>query len=49
MFRESVNNSEDVIFEVTMSDGSVTSLGFSPKRFTYANEKKGLKGGVSLS
>ncbi|MFR4568869.1 MAG: hypothetical protein ACLT5H_01945 [Collinsella stercoris] len=49
LFRESMNNSEDVIFDVTMSDGTVTTLGFSSNKFTYTNEKKSLKGGVALS
>ncbi|MFQ6942786.1 MAG: hypothetical protein ACLROE_01670 [Collinsella intestinalis] len=49
LFRESMNNSEDVIFDVTMSDGTVTALGFSSNKFTYTNEKKSLKGGVALS
>lgn len=44
-----MNNSEDVIFDVTMSDGTVTTLGFSSKKFTYTNENKSLKGGVVLS
>lgn len=44
-----MNNTEDVIFDVTMSDGTVTTLGFSSDRFTYTNEKKSLKGGVALS
>ena len=49
LFRESMNNSEDVIFDVTMSDGTVTTLGFSSKKFTYTNENKSLKGSVALS
>ena len=49
LFRESMNNSEDVIFDVTMSDGTVTTLGFSSNKFTYTNEKKSLKGSVALS
>lgn len=49
LFRESMNNSDDVIFDVTMSDGTVTTLGFSSNKFTYTNENKSLKGGVALS
>lgn len=49
LFRESMNNSEDVIFDVTMSDGTVTTLGFSSNKFTYTNEKKSLEGSVALS
>ena len=48
-FRQSNNNTTDVIVEVTMSDDSVVTLGFSADKFSYSNSKTGSSTKVFLS
>lgn len=48
-FRQSNNNTTDVIVEVTMSDDSVVTLGFSAGKFSYSNSKTGSSTKVFLS
>ena len=48
-FRQSNNNTTDVIVEVTMSDDSVVTLGFSASKFSYSNSKTGSSTKVFLS
>jgi len=48
-FRQSNNNTTDVIVEVTMSDDSVVTLGFSADKFSYTNSATGASTKVALS
>ena len=48
-FRQSNNNTTDVIVEVTMSDDSVVTLGFSADKFSYMNSATGKSTKVALS
>lgn len=48
-FRQSNNNTTDVIVEVTMSDDSVVTLGFSADKFSYMNSATGTSTKVALS
>lgn len=48
-FRQSNNNTTDVIVEVTMSEDSVVTLGFSAERFSYTNSATGASTKVALS
>lgn len=48
-FRQSNNNTTDVIVEVTMSDDSVVTLGFSADKFSYTNSATGESTKVALS
>lgn len=49
LFRQSSNNTTDVIVEVTMSDDSVVTLGFSADKFSYTNSATGASTKVALS
>ena len=49
LFRQSNNNTTDVIVEVTMSDDSVVTLGFSADKFSYTNSATGASTKVALS
>lgn len=49
LFRQSNNNTTDVIVEVTMSDDSVVTLGFSADKFSYMNSATGASTKVALS
>lgn len=49
LFRQSNNNTTDVIVEVTMSDDSVVTLGFSADKFSYRNSATGELTKVELS
>ena len=49
LFRQSNNNTTDVIVEVTMSDDSVVTLGFSADKFSYTNSASGASTKVALS
>lgn len=49
LFRQSKNNTTDVIVEVTMSDDSVVTLGFSDEKFSYMNSATGASTNVALS
>lgn len=48
-FRQSIDNTTDVIVDVTMSDDSVVTLGFSADKFSYANSATGVSTKVALS
>ena len=48
-FRQSNNNTTDVIVEVTMSDDSVVTLGFSADKFSYTNSATCASTKVALS